>query len=1109
MLHFILGRSGFGKTREVYTRIAEKTDIKNTILLVPEQYSFESERAMLALPQNHRPMVLSFSRLCDYVFKEYGGMAGKVIGDGEKLMLMARALLESVDELKIYRRAAKQISFASHMLAVVGECIHNGITPAHLTAAAQRLPEGVLQYKIKEIAHVAAVYQGLLHKSYLDPEEELERLHEVLSQTDFWQDKTVYIDSFKDFTVPQKKLVEQMIANAKEVTVTLCADNLNWQHNLELFANTKALAAQLIGFANKNGVTVAESTVLTKNHRAKTPGLTALEQVLAGEPPVAGQGDDSVIICACKDKYDQAEYVAANICRLVREKGMRYRDITVLMRDPEAYEGVLDRALERYEIPYFSDARRPVVHQPYVAYGLKGLALAVHGWDTAELLSFLKTGLSGLTLEEILDLENYAFTWNVKGKDWLNEFNHHPAGMGAGQPTLEEKNRLNELRVRAIAPVLGLKKQLAESQRVEEYVTALFGFLEKGGMAARLQTMADQLADQGNKFEGEDLLRSVEVLNGVFDQLVASLGDTAVTKQEFLELFTLGVQSADMGKIPQGLDQVILGAAHRARPAGPKAVFVLDANQGIFPAVPASGGLLSDTDRKALKQVELPFTDHCEFDTVEENFLFYTAAVAASEKVFFSYLVSDGQKVLAPCTPLEQVRTNLPNCPWYAVGEWEQQDPLARAYGVLPALDLLAAHYHEGTPLAGSLYHSFEQWHPHYLQTLEKLTGQADCRITPEHARNLFGEHIYLSPTGVEVYHKCAFSYFCRYGLRVQPRRPVALDVMAKGTVVHYVLEQMLGRHGSKGLYTLDDRQLKSNVHQLLVDYVEAEMGGLSEKAHLFRFQLERIEILLISLLKHMAQEMKTSQFETAACELTIGKDGAVPAYTILLPDGGALSVIGVVDRLDTYEKDGVTYFRVVDYKTGTKTFRVDDLYYGIGLQMFLYLYAVEKNGQVFGEHRVPAGVLYMPARRTGVATDGDEEKAKKEIADQLRMKGVVLDQMEIVRAMEPDVAGKYIPVTLKADGSPALSSALASIEFFGKTRKRIEQLLQEMGTALQQGEITCDPLDGSDSTVDACGYCDFKGACPLLQGQEHRKVPKLSAAEKREILQGGEYRGI
>ena len=212
----------------------------------------------------------------------------------------------------------------------------------------------------------------------------------------------------------------------------------------------------------------------------------------------------------------------------------------------------------------------------------------------------------------------------------------------------------------------------------------------------------------------------------------------------------------------------------------------------------------------------------------------------------------------------------------------------------------------------------------------------------------------------------------------------------------------------------------------------------------------------------------------------------------------------GTVDRVDTYHKDGITYFRVVDYKTGVKTFELDDIYYGIGLQMLIYLFAVEKNGDYFGEHRVPAGVLYVPARRVSVRTVGDEDKLQKDLSKSMQMNGLVLDDPTVLQGMDPKRSGVYVPFSFKKDGTVSASSSLASLEFFGKIRKQIETLLYEMGEHLQQGDITCEPLDPIGK--DACQYCEYKAACPALSGQPHRKVPPLTKAQEKELLQGGDY---
>ncbi|MBR4869097.1 MAG: PD-(D/E)XK nuclease family protein [Clostridia bacterium] len=1100
MLHLIYGRAGFGKSHELYRIIEQLPEDANPILLVPEQYSFESERAMLGLPIGRRAEVVSFSRLCQQVFREYGGGAGIPLGTVEKQLLVSRAIHQVADRLQIYRRQAGHQEFTTHVLSVLSELSYAGVSAERLVQIANELPASVLRNKMKELALIASAYEALKADSYQDPDGDLERLQQVLAGKDYWCNKTVLIDSFKGFTVPQMELVKQMAASAKDVYLTVCADSSDQRYAMDVFANTKELAKELRRYVLEGKAELAPSVFLSGNHRAANPSMKALEQVLADcETDISSSGEE-ITLCQCEDRYDEAEFVAGAICRLVREEGYRYRDIAVMARNGEEYYDLLADLFARYGIPCFIDRRRSIAYQPLTAYLLKGVSLAVKGWDSDEILSFIKTGLAGLSTEEIAALENYVFVWGVKGGQWLYPFEKHPDGMTDQTPDATVLVELNQLRKKTVNPLDRLAVALNDCHTVKDFATVVYEFLERQEVYNQLQGVSARLTEAGDVFEAEDVLRCFDVVVTMLDSLVASVGDLTVSKEEFLSLLQTAAGSADMGKIPQGIDQVAVGSADRMRPSSPKAVFLLGVNQGVFPATPASGGLLTDRERLILRQNNIPVSDHTLFDAVEERFLFYAAANCASHRAFLTYLTTDGEKELAPATELELLKKRI-SCVQFRAGEWEKAYPLSRTYGVLPAFDLLAARYHDGSALTQGLYRYFAQYQPERLQVIKQLTEVPDCRLQPETARELFGSNITISPSGVEVYHKCAFSYFCQYGLRVTARKPVALDVLSRGTMVHHVLEKMIQLYGSKGLHQLNEQQLKANVHELLYEYVEQSMGGISDKAGIFRFQLERMELLLVSLISHMAEELKESYFATVACECEIKRNGDIPPLCVPLPNGGSLTVRGTVDRIDTYQKDDTTYFRVVDYKTGVKTFQLDDLYHGIGLQMLIYLLAVEKNGELIGENRVPAGVLYMPARRVSIRTDGDTSNLQKELAKTLQMKGLVADDPIIIEAMDPKANGIYMPFSHKKSG---VSGSLASLSFFGKIGRQIEELLYQMGENLQRGNITCDPLDPVGG--DACGYCGYRAVCPLNGEKEHRQVPVLTAEQEKELLQGGDY---
>ncbi|MBR3844825.1 MAG: hypothetical protein IKM39_04890, partial [Clostridia bacterium] len=682
MLHFIIGKSGCGKTHEIYKLIEHACLGDRGILLVPEQASFENERRMLSLPVQNRCEVLSFTRLCDRVLKTYGGIAGTPLTGEEKLLLMARSTEETKDQLHLYRKQIKNPDFYTHLLAIVAECNFKGISPSQLEMASHRVPGKELQQKLKEIALITGVYNRLVEDSYIDPDHQLEKVYETLCEHDFWQGKTLFVDGFKDFTHPQKRLIAQMIGGAKDVYLSLCADG-EWLHqDFEVFENTKGVLAQCKRMAQQQGVPYKIHCILTKNQRARTPALEALEAFLAGEDIYYEDLADEITICSCRDQYDQGDYIARTIARLTREEGYHYRDIMVIARDPAHYEGALEGAFDTYQIPYFSDRAVPFKTQPLAAFCEKSMELIANGMDTPFILSLLKTGLTPLTLEEVSLLENYTFTWGIRGSQWLKEFRRHPDG--AKEPSPAMTARLNTLRRQVIAPLLSLKDACKKGKTCKDYAAALYEYLHTMQVFEGVKRLGQALTENGKPFDASNLLGSPSLLISLLDQMVRALGDTPLSLSDFNRHLQLMIQNAGMGTIPQGIDQVILGDAAHTRPAQPKVVFLLNTNQGVFPGIPASGGLLTDHDRAQLNQLEIPFSDHGRFDAVEESFLFYHAACSGKERVFFSYLSADGGTL---CTPLTLLAENFPGC----VQTNSQADsPLVQAVTPGTALEVLA-----------------------------------------------------------------------------------------------------------------------------------------------------------------------------------------------------------------------------------------------------------------------------------------------------------------------------------------------------------------------------------------------------------------------------------
>lgn len=1127
MLHLVLGRAGSGKShwvRELFSGRAREGK-EDMILLVPEQFSFESERALLhrlhASPAGQIE-VLSFSRLATRVFQQSGGIAGRHLDDAGRVVLMDAAVNAVRDRLSTYSRVCGSPGFVSEMLAAIGEWKQCSVSPEMLSQAANRLEEGLLRRKLQDLSLLYGAYNSLVQDRYVDPADELDRLQDKLLDFPYFRGKTVGIDSFKGFTGQQMKILEQIIATAQDTYITLCCDSLHdRQEGMGVFSNVIACARKLMSMADRHGVEIAAPVVLEEKPRFSSASLCALEKGLySSEPFDPPEPDGFVSVTAAQTRYDEADYVARTIRRLVRCEGLRYREIAVISRNGEDYADILGSAFARYEIPCFLDRRVSVVYQPLMRYLLAVFAAVDHNFETDDILAFLKTGLAGLTLDEVSAIENYVLVWDINHARWHKEWTGNLDGAtDRVTPGQEERlAQLNRLRQKILEPLDRFAQKTKSFHTPRALAGAVYELLNDAGVADSLRALGERLEAQGREEDASMQYRTWDLCMTMLSQIESMLRDLSLDFSRFCDLFERMIGTLDLGAVPQGIDEVSVGSAERMRPAQPKVVFLLGCNEGVFPAAPAGGGLLSDAERARLIALEVPVTDRGESAMVEEKFLAYASVCAASEQVHLTYCrTSPSGEAMAPSELVRQVTRLLPDCLLREEGDYRLSSDAAGKLepieSPLPAVEYAARLWQTPDEVEASLRLALaqdERTAP-ALDALERTARRLAPSITPDTAMALYGKELRPSASGVEDYHRCHFYYFCKHGLRLKTLRTAGLDVSRRGILVHYVLERLLTQHGSKGLGKLSHTERQQEIHRLVEEYVLQVMGGYEDKSSRFRFLMRRIEVLLDTLVEHLARELEQSQFVTAACELHIDETpGAVHPIRIELASGGSLQVGGIIDRLDVYQEEDVTYFRVVDYKTGSQSYILEDVCEGLGLQMLLYLFAVEENGAAaFGENLRPAGVLYMPAKRPSTGADGIQEgDALQKLDRALAMNGILLDDERSLRAMEPDGRGIFIPAVYTSTGKlDSRRSSVASLAFFGKLRRRIDDILRAMGDSLQGGCIAPDPLDGLGS--DACKYCDFGPVCPLEPGTSHRQVKRLSAAQKKKLYEGGDFDAI
>ncbi|MBQ4105040.1 MAG: exodeoxyribonuclease V subunit gamma [Clostridia bacterium] len=1103
MLRLILGTSKSGKTEYVrnYLSTLAKQGENKLLMIVPDQQSFETEKAFLELlgPQlSMNVTVLGFSRLCDFVFEKTDYIRGALADDCTKTLLMSIALEEVADSMRVYGDKAMSPQLLSMMLLLKKELVRSNSSSDALAGLALD-KDDILSKKLYDVSLALSAYDALLSNSFDDPEGELSVACDLLREHKVFQDYTVCIDSYLSFTEPESDVVEQLLIQSRELFVTLSDDGLS-TYDDSIFTVSRDTAKRLKACAKKNGVSVAVPLICSYKDYFTSRELTYIEEnIFRSDDAISTIVENNNIhIYSASDKYDEADFVARNIRRLVIEQGYRYKDFAVVCRSVNPYMGILDTVLNRYGISFFMDSPSHVLSKPLMKLVSAIFKCITGSFNKDSVLAVLKSGITSADTVDIALFENYIFTWSLSGSKFLREFTANPRGFADEftESDKEELEKIESVRKFLIEPLVNFRENI-KSATSKEISQHLYSLLLSLGADEKIRSLCDELDASGEHTLSEEQLRLWEIFVETLDRTVAVIGDRRITPVRFSELLELQFSCHELAFIPRAMDQVTVGDIERLRLYDKKVVFVIGAVEGEFPATAPVSGLFTSHERDVLTEAGVLSDNSLELQSVRERYLCYYALTSASDKVFVSYPAST-----LTGTPVEPsvIITELMNIFENLAPEHSVLVPDAeRLWAHKPSFSVYAKRFGSGDPLTSALddYYSDNEIYRDSATSLTRAQSREPFKIKDKTiAERLFGTDMRLSASQVEKYHLCRFMYFCNYGLRLRERRTAQIDAMEYGSFVHYILEKFIGKYTKSQFCSLTDTEIATEVSTIMAAYAELHMGGMSDKSPRFNYLYHRVSVSAQMLINHLIKELSQSKFTPEAFELNIGKD--VPAYTLSLPTGQTVTIRGFVDRADVYREGDKTYIRIVDYKTGSKVFSLSDIMYGLNLQMLIYLSALSRSGSVhFGGKLTPAGVLYMPAIAPVIdASFGtSEEKLSEKRDEKLRMNGLLLSDSDVLSAMENDLNGIYIPVSAKGETFKG-SDNLATLEEFGAIFSKIDALIAEMATELSRGAVDATPAAGG---YNACEYCPYSSVCGHKDTDPVRNIFKL---DREEILE-------
>ena len=777
------------------------------------------------------------------------------------------------------------------------------------------------------------------------------------------------------------------------------------------------------------------------------------------------------------------EQTAAQLLHLTAAGKCRFRDITVAARNMGDYMATIETVFERYGIPAYISRRSDILEKPVLSLLTGVLSSMGNGYEYEDMFRWLKPGLAGLTAEECDLLENYVLKWEIHGQMWLRDvdWTENPDGYGApwNEQRQAELSRVNDLRRRVRELLSPLADGMKTSKTTGEKVEELYTFMERLSLRSSLEAQMHAQAEAGRLQMAEETALLWDILCGVLDQFVEILGREPMDLEEFTRLFRQILTQYSVGTIPVSLDQVSVSEITRNDRHTVKYLFLLGVNDHVIPDAGQSGGILTDDDRDELTQLGVELAPGGMERMGIELQTLYAALTQPTEGLTLSYPVTDVSGAeLRPAFVVDRIKKLFPEINIQKEGN----DKEYRLTAVQPALEAA------GTVPGGKLWQFFEKEGAYeaYLNAMRRAAAMERGSLSSASVQALYGSRLSMSASRAERLRSCHFAYFMEYGLRAKPRTPAAFDAPQIGTFLHYLLEHVTAVVLDRGgVGEVGERELHELVRKYMDLYVSRELQNFQEKSARFRYLFSRLRTTAYAVIDQVAEEMRCSDFVPLAFELGFGEGKALPSVVISEP-GAELRLGGKVDRVDGWIKDDKLYLRVVDYKSGKKSFDLGAVHVGLDIQMLLYLFTLQKEGKsYFGKDIEPAGILYLPARDEVLPAQRTitPEKLKAMRDKELRRSGLLLAEPAVLQAMEHDALHEphFLPLQVKKDGS--ISGSIASAAQLGKLAKHVEKQLHEIAKEIRDGNIDADPCCKNEAD-NPCRYCAWEYACHFADGK-------------------------
>lgn len=1113
MLRLIYGKSGSGKSSYCFSEISkliEEGKANKIYIITPEQFSFTAERKLMDEMEKIgcgaviSAEVLTLSRMAYRVMQEVGGGLESLSKCG-KAMLVYSILSNNQKNLKFLGKSDENIDLS---MRAITEFKKHGVSVDDLLSEISGVEDLYLKNKLQDMSLIYKEFEDKISESYIEDTDLLTLLAKNLDKVDLVKNSIIYIDEFSGFTYQEYQVIKEFLRLAKEVNITICTDNLDFNTNpdIDIYYPNKITVKKLLNLAKENDIGTDESVHLEKGLRFKTEELQFLSSNLySNNSTIYGKDVENLSLFLAKNEYSEVENVAKKIEELIRKENMRYRDISIITKNIENYSSLVRAIFREYDIPVFIDEKRDLNQNIIVQYVLSILEVLSKNFSSEAVFSYIKLGFFDYEKEEIFKLENYCNKWGIKQNKWKKDFTYELEI----ESKKKEVERLNEIRKEIIEPLLKLQEEIKKNRTVKNITIALYNFIINQNIEEKISKKISELEEKDLLDLAKEYKESYEIIIDIFDKMVLIFDDEKITIDKYQKIFKIGLKNSGLGKIPGTADQVILGDVDRSRSHKVKAVFILGLNDGVFPSSNKDEGFLNDSDREILKQDGIELANGTIDNLYEDKFNIYKAFTTAEEKLYLSYSSSDKDgKSLRPSVLISQIKKIFPKMK-------EESDVINKKYEIVnkkvtyeELIENIAKikNKEKIDEIWYQIYNYYkeqEEWNKKLTSDMQGLNyTNLPEKIKQENIDKLYGNTLKTSISRLEKYRGCPFSYYLQYGLKLKEKETLKVQSFDTGSFMHETIDSFFKvvREEDMDLAQIEEDKILEIVSNIIDESLNLNKNFIFTATAKYKVLVRRLKRIITKALKYIIITIVNSDFEVSGTEVEFGEKGKYEPIILELDNGKKIEITGKIDRIDTAKNEDGKYLRIIDYKSSAKNIDLNEVYAGLQIQLLTYTDAICRKEDI-----MPAGIFYFSLLEQMANTDKrlNEDEIEEMIRKNFKMKGLIIADVKIIKMNDNTLksgTSNLVPagITTKGEINQRNTNGVKQEEF-KILQEYIYKTIKDISKEILSGKIDLKPYNKQGKTP--CEYCEYKTICGFNPKLNNNKYNYIDKKTKDDIL--------